>query len=124
MSMPRGRYYIGDLCYVFSRAEWVEVCNLTANGLAVLSGEFTLSDGRRFAMYSTEYGDGVYYPENGGTCPVDSGTIGCIRIRDIRPDKSRRPLDTVGVIVTFKRKFETRLDGTFIQFGHVLINTG
>ena len=29
MTMPAGKYYIGDLCYVMSDKEWEEFCSLT-----------------------------------------------------------------------------------------------
>ena len=55
MTMPAGRYYIGDLCYVM-HPEWQECCELFfppgAPGRGV-EGEFTLKDGRRFASYGT-----------------------------------------------------------------------
>ena len=60
MSMPAGKYYIGDLCYVMSDAEWEEFCSITIDGHNVIDGEFQLKDGRRFATYGTAFGDGVY----------------------------------------------------------------
>lgn len=54
--MPKGKYYIGDICYVM-RDEWSEVCSLMFNG-DVYDGEFNLADGRRFASMSTMFGDG------------------------------------------------------------------
>ena len=40
MSMPAGTYYIGDLCYVMTDAEWEQFCKITINGNKVLDGEF------------------------------------------------------------------------------------
>ena len=67
MTMPAGRYYIGDLCYVM-HDEWDEACTLffpTNQSGRGIEGEFTLKDGRRFASFTTAYGDGEYYNNQG-----------------------------------------------------------
>jgi len=58
MTMPAGKYYVGDLCYVMDSDEWSQVCSLIIQGEKLLDGEFELPDGRRFAIYSTHWGDG------------------------------------------------------------------
>ena len=40
MTMPAGRYYIGDLCYVMSDEEWDEFCSLTIKDNKCFDGEF------------------------------------------------------------------------------------
>ena len=64
--MEKGKYYIGDLCYVIKGDNWDEVCSLTypytgKNVHKQVEGEFFLEDGRQFCIFSTLYGDGVYY---------------------------------------------------------------
>ena len=127
--MPAGKYYIGDLCHIMTDSEWLEICDLTIQGTRVIDGEFQLKDGRRFAMYSTAYGDGVYYDHYGHSYSVDSGSIGCILVDDIKyVDNFDQFLD-VGVILEFDTDFVTGggrgkpgWEGT-IQFGHVVIET-
>ena len=127
--MPKGKYYIGDLCYVMADDEWLDICDITIQGTRVLEGEFQLKDGRRFAMYSTAYGDGVYYDEYGHSYSVDSGSIGCILLDDIKyVDNFDQFLD-VGAILEFDEDFvtvggrgESDWEG-MIQFGHVVIET-
>lgn len=82
--MRPGTYYVGDLCYVM-HPQWKEVCDLmfACDGERVLDGEFNLSNGVRFAVQSTAYGDGTYYDEQGRQYPVDAGLIGCIRVEDV-----------------------------------------
>ena len=63
--MKAGKYYVGDLCYVMSDAEWEQFCKITIQGNKVIDGEFEMPDGRKFATYSTAYGDGVYYDQYG-----------------------------------------------------------
>lgn len=119
--MPAGTYYIGDLCYVM-HDEWDEFCALTIDGNAVLDGEFTLKDGRRFATYGTAFGDGCYPASNGANLGVDAGLIGCIRVEDIAPsDKNNIKL---GTIVTFDAPFNTGEKEGSICFGHIIVLTG
>ena len=82
--MRPGTYYVGDLCYVM-HPQWKEVCNLmfAVDDPGVLDGEFNLSNGVRFAISSTAYGDGTYQDQQGREYPVDAGLIGCIRVEDV-----------------------------------------
>ena len=123
--MPAGRYYIGDLCYVM-HPEWVEVCELFfppgAPGQGV-EGEFALKDGRRYASFGTAFGDGEYYNNMGTSHCVDSGSIGCIRMEDIRDDEYSN-IETLGAIVEFDQPFEVEKVGRgLLRFGHVEIET-
>ena len=125
MTMPAGRYYIGDLCYVM-HPEWDEACALSfppgASGQGV-EGEFTLADGRRYASFGTAFGDGEYYNNMGTSHYVDSGSIGCIRMEDIRDDEYSN-IETLGAIVEFTQPFEVEKVGRgLLRFGHVEIET-
>jgi len=119
--MPAGQYYIGDLCYVMSDAEWNDFCSITIQGHRCLSGEFVLNDGRRFATYQTKYGDGLYKDQFENQYGVDAGLIGCIRIEDIRVDKYN--IKELGSIVEFKTDFVTSYEDGVIKIGHVMIDT-
>ena len=125
MTMPAGRYYIGDLCYVM-HPEWDEVCALffpTNQSGHGVEGEFTLKDGRRYASFGTAFGDGEYYNNMGTSHCVDSGSIGCIRIEDICDDEYNN-LETLGAIVEFDQSFEVEKVGRgLLKFGHVEIET-
>ena len=123
MTMPAGRYYIGDLCYVM-HPEWDEFCALTIKDHQCLDGEFTLADGRRFASFGTAYGDGTYRSNIGTEHCVDAGLIGCIRVEDINDttyDAER--IQELGAIVEFTEPFEVSEDQGLIRFGHVQIET-
>mgnify|MGYP003344131698 FL=1 len=109
MSMNAGQYYIGDLCYVMHDV-WDEVCDLLfPDDFNSQQGEFTLKDGRRFAIYNTNYGDGEYdTSEWGHTICVDSGTIGCILTSDIRDNTyTSEQINRMAVIKTFTEDFNT-----------------
>ena len=84
-SLPPGRYWIGDLCYVM-HDRWQEFCSMLfpAGREDSLKGSF-LFDGHRGWQHRTAYGDGKY--SGNGNIPglilprsfgVDSGLIGII----------------------------------------------
>jgi len=105
--MKAGEYYIGDLCYVMNDQEWDEVMDLLFDEKGGFKdGEYTFSDGRRFAIYSTAYGDGVYRTSIGGSCCVDAGSIGCILKSDIQTNKYDH-IDDLAVFHTFYTDFNT-----------------
>jgi hypothetical protein len=100
--MKAGKYWIGDLCYVME-SDWREVCQKTSSSSAtdVSEGEFELDDGTKFAMLNTAYGDGIYYDQNGRGYSVDSGTIGCILVDDIKGFETAEVNHTLGNIIDF-----------------------
>ena len=119
------QYYIGDLCYVMHDA-WDEVCALLfpdySDGMT--DGELELADGRKFIIFSTCYGDGSYRDQNGNSYSVDSGTIGAIKVDDIR---DTNPYLEGGTI----HEFAAEIDGNDcwsengeLGFYKVVINTG
>ena len=127
MTMPAGKYYIGDLCYVMTDDEWSECVDLffppNNQGFPQsVEGEFQLKDGRRFASFSTAYGDGTYRSNLNTFHSVDSGSIGCIRVEDIRANKYE-DIESLGAIVEFDQPFEVSEDQGLLVFGHVEIET-
>ena len=119
--MKAGTYYVGDLCYVL-HDEWDEVCELIIKDNICLDGEFTLKDGRRFAIYSTAYGDGTYLDQSGNEYGVDAGSIGCILLSDINLESEGNFL-TGGNIVPFENDFHTDEEDGRIMFGSLIIDT-
>lgn len=117
VTLPPGKYYIGDLCYVMDK-QWNEVHNLRFPNNNAIDGVFVLSDGSVFACYSTLNGDGSYPCSDGSSIGVDSGSIGCIKIDGL----SKRDLK-YGTIVEFKNNFTTDEHEGVIRFGHITIDT-
>lgn len=125
--MVKGRYYVGDLCYVL-HDEWDEVCELMFAGRkdgGCNQGEFNLKDGRRFAVYNTAYGDGTYVDGQGREYYVDAGCIGCILVDDIDMlnIRNKQSFDG-GNVISFEKDFNTSTDGENITFGSVTVMTG
>lgn len=121
MTMPCGKYYVGDLYYVMSD-RWDEVCDFMFpnNSTGEVNGEFILKDGTKFANYFTKYGDGEYYDDYGNAYPVESGSIGCIKIEDIK-DKSA--LKRLGKQFIFDTDVTTGSKDGKIFFGNIYIDT-
>lgn len=120
--MQPGRYYIGDLCYVMD-SRWQALCRIFIDrDDRVLEGEFNTDDGLRFATFSTAYGDGHYRASNGARLSVDSGSIGCVRVDDIRPCDCDGV--ALGTVVEFPEPFRVSTDGRGrLTFGYVTVNT-
>lgn len=121
-TMPAGEYYIGDLCYVIDDEVWDEVVDcIYPSHTAEAVGKFTLKDGREFVIFSTAYGDGVYSDNRGNSkYGVDSGTIGCINLKDI-PNVTNPGSD--GHIHRFDTAFDCDESNGILRFGHIVINT-
>jgi len=120
------RYYVGDLCYVM-KDDWDEVYNTADITNDVWDTE--LADGRKFYLFSTKYGDGQYTDQNGNLYSVDSGTIGAIKVDDIRDTESlfTTVVNGLGHIHEFPSDFAWHdcayVDGK-VYFHTVSINTG
>ena len=100
------KYYVGDLCYVMHE-EWNEVCGMTSLDNED-DAEYQLEDGRKFFLFSTAYGDGQYDDTDGNPYSVDSGTIGAIKVDDIRdPEFARIVEEGLGHI----HEFPAEIDG-------------
>jgi hypothetical protein len=121
MKMPAGRYYVGDLCYVW-HDEWDEFCNITIEGGHILDGVFSLKDGRQFATFGTMYGDGGYSDQNGSEYGVDAGLIGCVLVSDIDLSNTNNDMDG-GNVIEFSEDFEVSESNGIIRFGHIVIDT-
>lgn len=137
MTMPAGKYYVGDLCYVIGDdSVWSEVCELTmpwnpeTKETDYTDGEFTLKDGRRIVIYSTKFGDGVYNSNIGTEHSVDAGIIGAMLESEC--DKKYDHIESLGAFIEFSDAWEhsggrwtnyETWDGV-IRLGHVEIPTG
>ena len=77
-TMPAGRYWLGDLCYVLGDEDdelWEEfIANEHWNGRDVAAA----LDGHPTVALNTAYGDGVYTSTTGEVFGVDAGIIGAV----------------------------------------------
>lgn len=119
-TFKKGRYYIGDPCYLFDK-KWSDVSSQLSDGDAIkLYGKVVCSG-------STSYGDGRYTDNTGRKYGVDSGLIGILPISLIKIENrtSIKEINKSPImhIVTFKEDFQVECyDGVF-TFGDIVINT-
>ena len=99
--------------------QWEELFRLTAHP-APKEGKFTLADGREVVKFFTAHGDGVYLDRAWRQYTVDSGTIGCILVADIKSDAGCHPL---GNVTPFPDVFLAFNEDGVMTFGHVVIDT-
>ena len=120
-TLPAGKYYIGDLCYVM-HDEWSDVCDLMfAGDINSIAGMYTLNN-KVFAVDSTAYGDGCYNDNYGSEYSVDAGLIGIIALKDINLSADSNFLSG-GQVHTFEQAFSVHTEDGVFQFGHVRIDT-
>ena len=107
MFLPPGKYYIGDLGYVMDIEEWGELH--TQRGII-----------NNLAIFTTTFGDGLYKTNvSSKMLSVDSGTIGCIQIDDIKEENRHETRE--GIIHTFTQKFQCGMADDTIYFGSVRV---
>ncbi len=115
LTLPKGEYYIGDLCYVsVLSAAWGDVCNeMHKNDHSEVAGiEFFVKD--------TAYGDGVYTGSNGVEYCVDAGIIGIISAKHLtQKDRKKDYVNTT----KFDKSFNVYAEAGVFHFGHITIDT-
>lgn len=143
-TLPAGKYYVGDPCYVIDDDEWMDCldatcylglyedeqamgarkCNQVGEQLGVFSCINDDGDEFLFAASGTQYGDGAYpcmkNDEAIGECGVDAGLIAAIPV-DMIPDEWNNGL---GVVVEIDQDFVISCTEGTISFGDVEVLTG
>ena len=85
----KGLYILGDLGYVMTDKQWKEACAKTTDDeYEVGTGKVkTLLDGTIYGIMGTQHGDGCYASSIDENFPVDSGTIGCMKVTETMAQK-------------------------------------
>jgi hypothetical protein len=110
ITLPAGKYLIGDLCYRDDQL-WDEMIDN-------IDGKVhKLSDGRQYVILDTAYGDGTYYDFDNNSYWVDSGTIGIMKWDG--PDMQ----EAMGRTFDFNSDFAVFEDGGDLHFGAMVIET-
>lgn len=120
-TLPAGRYYIGDLCYVIGRNDkrddWMDFLTQSffplteqkyaaPNAVLYAGGPVEYKGHAGFCAY-TAYGDGRYY-DGLYEYPVDAGIIGAIPVDAI--EVTVADAESCGRIVQFDRPFQCYRD--------------
>lgn len=79
-TLPAGKYYIGDPCYVIDERLWSDFCNVTMRGDEDIAMNGCIIDfqGHKCFVCATNSGDGTYTDQMQREYDVDSGLIGAI----------------------------------------------
>lgn len=123
VTVPPGRYIIGDPCYHVPDDQWERVLDESGLFNAQCWATFTTFDGRtgHVVAFSTAYGDGIYSDDEGRRYPVDAGLIGLIPLDDVNPQELNLSCANV---IEFKTAVTCRERDGLIAFGSIGINTG
>lgn len=117
ITLPAGKYWIGDPCYVLAvdnHELWCEL--LEQSDFFNKPCEYL---GRLIYAFSTEYGDGEYEDQYGNQYGVDAGMIGIV------PVEVLKDADKYGTIHEFDKPFYIwRERNGELCFGHIVIPTG
>jgi hypothetical protein len=123
MKLAAGKYLIADPCYVLEEEVYSRLLKETSYFMyeSVDRGGVMVDkqSGKFFAVFSTKYGDGIYYDESGFKYGVDAGCIACIPVELCNKGEDSEYINEV----YFARDFEVRYDDGLIVFGDVNINT-
>jgi hypothetical protein len=114
-----GKYYIGDLCYIFNKS-WSDILEIS-NYFKV--GKFSF---KGIEMYAdrTAYGDGGFKDNFKNSYCVDSGSIGIAPIEALDIDKIIiKDIENLGNIVEFSDDFYVESKNGYFKFGNIIIKT-
>lgn len=118
ITLPAGRYIIGDPCYNVPDENWQDLLDNADYFQDRCVGSYTRADGKvcQVVSFNTKYGDGEY-TGGGMTFGVDAGMIGIMPADDVPTPDSETQL------VMFERDFVCSEHNGVIQFGHIIIDT-
>lgn len=115
LTLPKGEYYIGDLCYVQKLSDvWDDFCN------EFFRVEHSEVAGVEFFAAGTAYGDGGYTGSDGIEYAVDAGLIGIISAKHLTAED--RAKDYVNV-TKFDKPFNVSAEKGVFYFGRIVIDT-
>lgn len=125
MRFQKGKYYVGDPCYLFDES-WLGILN--SNCYFDDSDTFHLINGEKCFVISTAYGDGTYYDDFSRSYSVDAGLIGILPVSLRSLDNTISEEKFVSCkhyqIITFDHDFEvTFIKRGVIQIDDFIINT-
>lgn len=102
-SLPAGKYFIGDPCYVIAEKKWSKFCDLMFDGSSDLREEIKFEfENQPIVAMSTAYGDGTFYDNHGNSYGVDSGTLGLTPI-SLCEKRALKDMDRLGKIWEFEK---------------------
>ena len=122
--LKRGKYYVGDPCYIFDQS-WFEIVNKIEH--IKTGGQVVELFRKRCYIGNTEYGDGIYRDNKNRWYNVDTGLIAVLPVSLVARDGylTVKAIEKHGGmhIIDFKQDFEVRQEGGVLYFGEIIIDT-
>lgn len=125
VTVPPGRYFLGDPCYAVPDDDWMPLLESTT---ARPDGYFEDAPvgevrGHQVLAFSTKHGDGTYRDTEGHAYSVDAGLIGLVPAA-LAEQAAKYDLATLGRWVDFEAETACTDDRTgVLVFGPVKIDT-
>lgn len=118
ITLKKGKYYIGDPCYVFNKS-WIKVLKETD------FFENTILFGYDIIGGGTSHGDGTYYDNFLNEYYVDAGLIACLPVELLKIDNVINENDEPEgyIIYEFEKDFKCEIYNGDFFFGKFFIST-
>lgn len=119
VSVPAGRYFLGDPCYTVPSTLWgklLESCDYFDQPIGKVNGHKVLA-------FRTAHGDGLYTDQNDHQYPVDAGLIGLVPEALVDTEKLSNYRLNVGKWVDVPHYMVCTGSDGLMEFGNTTINT-
>lgn len=125
-TLPPGRYFIGDPCYVIVDEDWPSFCDVSFDANGPGKGDGVLEfDGHLMLAGGTAFGDGEFMDQQCNVYGVDAGMLGIIPEALWDPKIVVDELYRLGNVVTITEPFTAEVsDGVFSLGGYVIDTNG
>lgn len=119
--VPAGHYVLGDPCYAVPDNLWSELlesCDCFEDSAVGHAG------GHNVLAFSTAYGDGEYYDDDGRGFGVDAGLIGLVPVA-MMTEKEKQGIagHNLSHYVSFSDSVECWAEDGVLHFGETTIDT-
>lgn len=124
LTIPPGRYFLGDPCYVImTPARWDQVTHMVHQSRQGLGGVVTI-EGERVIAWSTGVGDGLFPGSDYFEYSVDSGLIGLVPwelCEPAEPYPNRVPNHELGRYIQIPEPIKAERFPARLRFGSISI---
>lgn len=119
VSVPAGKYWLGDPCYSVPHSLWADLLT-SCEFFEYPVGKVTTESGETYQVlaFGTKYGDGCYQDQHGHEFPVDAGLIG------LTPVGLAQDAPFGSLLVEFEVETKCSTFEGVLKFGRYEINTG
>jgi hypothetical protein len=120
VTVPAGRYFLGDPCYAVPNEYWMPLLDSCDFFDGSPVGQ---ANGSQVLAFSTAWGDGTYNDQHGNSYPVDAGLIGLMPIALAQQRDDFEQLESLGRFVNFDSPTACIKAEGVLTFGKYAIDT-